>query len=150
MNKLVMTVGLPRSGKTTLVKEKLDAGDDTVTVCPDNIRMALYGKRFIVEAEDHVWAIAKTMVKALFLTGYTTVILDSTSGYRERREEWISTDWNRVFYVVDTPVDVCQQRAIDSGQPNLVDVITKMDDNWEPVTDGELMDGESIIRMGQL
>ena len=82
---LIAMVGLPRSGKSTWAKK---AGHPIVS--PDAIRLALHGQRFISEAEPFVWAIAKAMVRALFLAGHSAVILDATNNTRKRRDEWKS------------------------------------------------------------
>src|SRR5882672_916000 len=58
---LICTVGLPRSGKSTWARSQ-----SFPIVCPDAIRIAIHGQRFISEAEPFVWATAKAMVRALF------------------------------------------------------------------------------------
>jgi len=73
MNKLILTVGFPRSGKTTWA---LQQGHPVVN--RDAIRKALHDHDYIQSAEDMVSAIEIYMVKALFLAGHTTVIVDST------------------------------------------------------------------------
>ena len=131
MNKLILTVGVPRSGKSTWARKQ---GHPIVN--PDSIRLALHGQAFIKEAEPHVWAIAKTMVNALFLAGHDTVILDATNTTRKRRDEWVG-DWEREFKVFDTPKVICMQRAMDSGRTDLLDVIGRMFDNYQPVEGDE-------------
>ena len=71
---LILTVGLPRSGKSIWAKKQ-----GIPIVNPDSIRLALHGKAFILEAEDFVWTIAYTMARALFLAGHETVIIDATN-----------------------------------------------------------------------
>ncbi|GAF94425.1 unnamed protein product, partial [marine sediment metagenome] len=63
--KLILTVGLPRSGKTTWARKQ-----GIPMVNPDSIRLALHGKAFIEEAEPMIWTIAKYMVRALFIAGH--------------------------------------------------------------------------------
>ena len=108
MKVLKMTVGLPRSGKSTWANQQ-----NTPIVNPDSIRLALHGQRFLPEAEAMVWAIAKYMVKALFLAGHGTVILDATNITKSRRDEWKSKDWLRCFVEIDTSAEECLERAID-------------------------------------
>jgi len=128
MKKLMMTVGLPRSGKTTWAQ----AGRAPI-VCPDQIRYALHGQRFIPEAEMFVWAIAHCMVKALFLAGHDTVILDATNGTKARREEWRSKSWVREFVFIGTPKEECIRRAIALDDNYIVPIIEKMAASWENV-----------------
>ncbi|KKK82651.1 hypothetical protein LCGC14_2801230, partial [marine sediment metagenome] len=49
MKKLILTVGLPRSGKSTWARKQ---GHPIVN--PDSIRLALYGEPFIEEAEPMI------------------------------------------------------------------------------------------------
>jgi len=118
---LICMVGLPYSGKSTFAKAY-----DYPVVCPDAIRVALHGRKFIPEAEPYVWAIARTMVKSLFLAGHQAVVLDATNTTEERRKEWMSKDWKTFFRVVDTPVDVCLARAEVLGDLQIIPIIQKM------------------------
>jgi predicted kinase len=130
---LLMTVGGPRSGKTTWAKDK---GHPIVS--PDAIRLALHGKSYISNAEPFVWAIARTMVAALFEAGHDTVILDACNNSVRRRDDWKSSRWMRAFIIFDTATtDVCVQRARADGRDDLIPVITRMAEQHEPVTDAE-------------
>jgi predicted kinase len=134
MNKtLVMMVGFPRSGKTTIATA-IAASRHAPIVNPDNIRLALHGHQYIQQAEPFVWAIAHVMVRALFHT-YDTVVLDACNNTRKRRDEWKSRDWRREFQHIATGADVCRNRA---GQDDgLVAAIDRMAAAFEPVTDDE-------------
>lgn len=123
---LIATVGFPRSGKSTWAKEQ---GHPVVN--PDSIRLALHGQRFVAEAEPFVWAIAKVMVRALFIVGHPVVVLDATNVTKKRRDEWKSDEWRTQFHVVDTPAEVCRQRAL--YQPELLPVIDRMSAEYEPL-----------------
>ena len=123
---LILTVGLPRSGKSTWVSKQ----NGIPIVNPDSIRLALHGQRFAPEAEGFVWAIAKTMTKALFLAGHDKVIIDATNTTKERRDFWKSRSWNRCFVVFTTTADTCCNRAFLT-YPDLQPIIEKMAKNWE-------------------
>lgn len=125
---LILTVGLPRSGKSTWAKAQ---GHPIVS--PDSIRLALHGLRFKKEAEPMVWAIAKYMVHSLFLAGHNTVILDSTNTTNKRRDEWASELWERQFQVIDTSATVCIERANSEGDKEIIPVIERMGKQFEPV-----------------
>ncbi|MBU8921740.1 MAG: AAA family ATPase [Bacteroidales bacterium] len=129
MNKLILTVGLPRSGKSTWAKET-----GFPVVSPDAIRLALHGQRFETLAEPMVWAITKIMVRALFLTGSTTVVLDSTNTTKKRRNTWLSKDWEIAYEVFTTSAEECKRRARMTAQDDLCPIIDMMATNW----DGEL------------
>lgn len=134
---LILTVGLPQSGKSTWARSQ-----SCPIVNPDSIRLALHGKPFIGLAEPYVWAIAKTMVRSLFIAGHHTVILDATNTTRKRRDEWKSSEWVREFRVFDEPIETCKARAevtaIDEiHKAGLLNAIVRMHDQFEPICDDE-------------
>ena len=131
---LILTVGLPRSGKSTWAKQQ-----GRPIVNPDSIRMAIHGHPFIRLAEPLVWAIAKVMVRALFSAGHNTVILDATNTTKARRDEWRSSEWTCCFCQLGNEEmrEACIDRAIASGKDYLVDVTEEMADTWESVSPEE-------------
>ncbi len=135
MNILKMTVGLPRSGKSTWAKQQ-----NIPIVNPDSIRLALHGQRFLPEAESMVWAIAKYMVKSLFLAGHNTVILDATNITKSRRDAWKSKDWVRSFVVFDVSKEECLKRAQNDCE--ILPIIEKMALEHQWPQDNELTEKE--------
>ena len=127
---LICTVGLPRSGKTYWSRRQAYP-----VVNPDSIRLALHGLRYAANAEPFVWAIARLMVRSLFLAGHRTVILDATNTTRKRRDEWQSLEWGTFFKVFDTPKQECLRRA--EGDAEILPVIERMAAQWEPLGDDE-------------
>jgi len=131
MKTLILTVGLPRSGKSTWAKEYSKKHGYPI-VNKDSIRLALHGQRFILEAEDMVHTITKIMVKALFNAGHDTIILDETNIIKERRDAWKLSDdielWYKPFYV---EISTLKQRAKDTNQLDLIEVIEKMANKFE-------------------
>jgi predicted kinase len=123
-----MTVGLPRSGKTTWARAQ-----GHPIVCPDEIRLALHGQRYAQEAEPFVWAIARLMVRALFTAGHNTVILDATNVTQKRRDEWESDLWDTVFHVIPTNEEECLARADAERDEEIKPVIRRMAEQFEPV-----------------
>lgn len=133
MPTLILTVGLPQSGKTTWARMQ-----ECPIVNPDSIRLALHGKPFISDAEPFVWAIAKCMVKALFLAGHETVVVDSTNTTRKRRDEWKSSKWTREYFEFERDPALCKQRAEVTCKDaehlaGLVSAIDRMNEQYEPV-----------------
>lgn len=118
---LILTVGLPRSGKTTWAQST-----EHPIVSPDAIRFALHGKPFIKQAEPWVWQIARTMVEALFLAGHKSVILDACNLHKQYREEWVSENWTLDLVRFYTDRAECMKRARENDRGDLIPVIEKM------------------------
>ena len=133
MKTLICTMGLPRSGKSTWVREQ-----NVPIVNPDAIRLATHGQRFWGPGEKQVWATAHVMVRALFGAGHETVILDATNTSRKQRDQWQSDEWTTVFHHVDTNQAICESRALYDEMPDLIDVIGRMVDEFEPLEDDEI------------
>ncbi len=123
---LILTVGLPRSGKSTWSRKQ-----GHPVVCPDAIRLAMHGRPFVPSAERLVWASAHLMVESLFLAGHPVVILDATNVTRKRRDEWRSTAYSLCFHHVDTPLETCLQRADVVNFPR--GVVERMAREFEPL-----------------
>lgn len=135
---LILMMGLPYSGKTTQAMA-LAAHLPAPVVCPDSIRLALHGHRFIPKAEPMVWTLAHIFVQTLFEYGYNYVILDACNVSRKRRKEWESTDWTSAIFIIDTTPETCRARAQAQGDKEIISVIDRMAGEWE------LPDGEEYI-----
>jgi predicted kinase len=131
IKKLILTIGLPRSGKTTWAKKQ-----NAPIVNPDSIRLALHGQRFIKEAEPFVWAIAYLMVTALFKAGHEVVIVDATNITQKRRQPWIdkfSNEYELEWKVISTTKEECIERANQENDLIIIPVIEKMAKDFEQV-----------------
>lgn len=122
---LVATVGLPRSGKSTWAREASKHTGAPI-VCPDEIRLALHGQRFVSEAEPFVWAITRVMVGALFGAGHEMVILDATNIDESSRSEWRKPGWETQWKVWTTTPHECARRAERDDRLDLLPVIERM------------------------
>ncbi len=132
MKKLILTVGLPRSGKTTWARQQ---GHPIVN--PDSIRLALHGQRFYAPAELLVWATARLMVDALFRAGHETVIVDATHVAEKRRAQWKEWFPNHEveLHVVPTDPTTCLARAQQENDAEIAPVILRMADEWDLAVD---------------
>ena len=92
-----------------------------------------------MEAEPFVWAIAKTMVRSLFLAGHSIVIVDATNTTKKRRDDW-KGPWCRRYRVMGTTVKECLRRAQSEGDTEIIPVIDRMAHQYEPVEDDEVDD----------
>lgn len=145
-SRLILTVGLPRSGKSTWARTH-SAKNGMPIVNPDSIRLAIHGQRFIPLAEPFVWLIAKVMVRALFLTGHHEVILDATNTTRARRAEWFDANWERDYVVMTADEATCLARA--ESDEAIIPIIRKMAASFEPLqsdeVDGACVEGSSHV-----
>ena len=139
-NCLIVMVGLPRSGKSTIAKEEL-----VPMVNPDSIRYSLHGNAYIPEAEPMVWTINKYMIDALFKAGHRMVIEDSTNTTRERRNGYVTPKYVRWLLNVPTNSEVCIERAMKDGNNGLADVIRKMTETYEAPHINELRPGDVLV-----
>lgn len=117
---LILTVGLPRSGKSTWAIQQ-----NLPIVNRDSIRLALYNQPYIQEMENFVSLIEQTMVKSLFNAGHNKIILDATHLKMKYIESWKEKYLVELKYF-DTPIKTCKQRAIDTNKEYLIDVIDRM------------------------
>lgn len=125
---LILTVGLPRSGKTTWARAQ-----PYPIVNPDSIRLAMHGRRFYAPAEPLVWATARLMVRSLFVAGHRVVVLDATGTIKSRRDEWKSTEWDLYFKEVPTDAATCRQRAVLENDAEILPIIDRMAATFEPL-----------------
>ncbi len=134
-NTLILTVGLPRSGKSTWARRQ-----GYPVVNPDSIRLAIHGQAFVKEAEVLVWPIVEIMVRSLFISGHKTVILDATNLSQDYRKPWTRSDlWECDYKVFQTSIYECIRRAKVDGREDLIPVIEWMFDNLDDATERMLL-----------
>ena len=129
---LIATVGLPRSGKSTILRQ-MSKNLGAPIVSRDAIRLALHTHHYIPEAEPFTRAIYKCMIVALFEAGHEIVLADETHYSRAARQFVSDGPWETRFLIVPTPPEVCLSRAADTEQPWLFNVIPEMVARYEPL-----------------
>ncbi len=133
-NVLIVTVGLPRSGKTTWALDHI-----LPTVSPDAIRMTLRASGTPLVPREMVDHMATFMVRSLFLAGHTRLILDDCNVKREHRDKWYpkakEPTWEVAFKHIYTGLDECISRA----EPDHIPVIRQMEDEFEPLEADEVI-----------
>ncbi|MHA1148909.1 MAG: AAA family ATPase [Promethearchaeota archaeon] len=84
---LLMTIGIPGSGKSTWIRNNKDL-KDYIIVSPDLIRKEITGEISNVEKDRKVWKLAKKRVKKELKKGHN-VILDATNVNGENRRKFL-------------------------------------------------------------
>ena len=122
---IILTVGLPRSGKSTWARAQ-----ECPIVSRDSIRLAILGQAYIAEREAEVTVIEDAMVDALIMAGHERVIIDACHCTFERRDRWEQRarerGWAIRFETFYADSETCIQRAIESDREDLIPVIERM------------------------
>lgn len=141
---LIMTVGLPYSGKSNFAKQS-----GFPIVCPDAIRLAIYGHRYNEKLESLVWVFAKLMVRSLFWSGHDRVVLDATNTTAKRRDEWKDSDWHRKYVICDIHKEACVTRATQAKDEDIIPVIDRMAAQleYDGIMYGRYPLGENVAKM---
>lgn len=109
---LMVTVGLPKSGKSTWVDGFLKRDPDYQVVCADDIRLGM-GFQFDRKMENFVWGVHDAMLLASLERGLC-VIVDGTNTTLASliKYEKYATEYGYTFRIIffDTHEDVCLKR----------------------------------------
>jgi predicted kinase len=141
---LYCLIGCPRSGKSTIAEGWLNHKYDIfnwkiikgtpkiydgklcrlqsaprIVVCADKIRIALHGQRFAGEAEQFVHAIKNMIIRMYLDQGYS-ILVDGTHTTKSSLKELLLLDKNLQCAIIDTDKGVCEDRARECGQTDLI------------------------------
>jgi predicted kinase len=112
MKRLILLVGIPGSGKTTLARKLTEKGFEVLSA--DSIRQEMYGNTAEQGEPEAVFAIFFERLAKLFAQG-ADVVIDNTNLKVKYRQE--ITDRGRPFgyedpqiWVLDVPLNVCLNR----------------------------------------
>lgn len=133
---LTILVGLPGSGKSTLVKD----GTFGIVICPDDYRKVLTGHDFYKPAEEFIWLICKTVARVHLMRG-ESIVVDACHVSRRSRAMWVKLAQEYGAKVnciwVNTPLDECIRRADLRERKVPIAVIEAMHRNFEEPTEDE-------------
>ena len=122
---MVVFVGLPRSGKSTFIDRHFFHYQ---ILCPDDVRRGL-GVRHDRRLEPYVWSVVEAQGRAVLERGRSLVV-DATNTTEAARRRWIDLareyDCPLRLIWVDTPLEVCLERAGESDFP--ANVLLRMQD----------------------
>ena len=131
---IYMMVGLPRSGKSTFVD--LNLKEMLPIVSADRLRLLIYGQKFWAPGEKLVWTIRSIIIKSLLEQGID-IVIDETNTTKERRREIIDLakeyNYSVKAVIIETPKDICINRAKMEGDNNIIPVIERMAEQFEEV-----------------
>lgn len=88
MKKVIMGIGVPGSGKTTILKTFAEKNNYSY-ICPDDIRFELTGDHSNQTKNKEVWKIAYDRVGKELQSG-NTVVFDATFVNEKQRKDFIS------------------------------------------------------------
>lgn len=129
MSKLFFTIATPRAGKSTFcnkwVLEPSDRPFPRVIIAGDDFRLALHGQRYTKLAEGQIFASMDLAVRALLLRGHQ-VIIDETCTSVETLRRYLKIDLDATPIWINTPTEVCIERAIACNQADLIKPIQRM------------------------
>lgn len=151
--KLVLTRGLPGSGKSTGARIAAQHAINTVRVNRDDLRDMLFGSRKLTgEQENAVTVAEKSQVKALLKAG-KNVVVDAMHLRNKYVREWakIAAEHGAELVLfdvfLDTPLEECIRRDKErEGTPSYVgeDVIRGMHKRFFPIPKLDLSDIEPL------
>jgi predicted kinase len=135
-NLLIATVGLPRSGKTTLCRLVSDRKGWAI-VSPDAFRVAIHGKRFDPDREPEVWSAVRVTIDSLFLAGTSRILFDACNTSRKRRDGLRCNPavvaYELAFHDMMVPAVTCAGRAEWDEDGEILPVIARMASEFEPL-----------------
>jgi predicted kinase len=132
MKTLRIMIGLPRSGKSTWIKQNKI---NEVVVSADELRYLVYNQRFWSNGESLMWSINKIILKMLMQQG-VDIIVDETNTTIDRRKSIIKQA-KEYDYIIDcicisTPKEICIERAISLNDNVIIPIIEKMSEQYQP------------------
>jgi len=109
--KLIVTVGLPRSGKSTWARQS-----GFVVVDRDEVGRALikYDERtnpFCLSKWEKLFDFMLIMIDALFAAGHNTIVLDYSNIIKQYRDAWKSDEWETEYRVFTASKEECLRRT---------------------------------------
>lgn len=134
---LYATVGLARCGKSTFADNWCLQRLKRAVISGDDIRLSLTGQRFNPAAEPMVQSIKCCTIRALLLRNFT-VLHDGTNTSMNsvvNLEKLVESVFDKIVWIIfNTPKDICQHEAKKTHQEDLIDVIERMNKNFQPTT----------------
>lgn len=162
MGQLFFLIGLPRSGKSSIATEwvngKIDIGENScftyrdirykpltiprVIVCADDIRLSM-GHRWNGYVEPFVNAIKLTMISTLLKKH--DVLVDGTHTTTKSISGLLDIYKIALPLIIQTPPDICKQRALQTKQDDLIPIINRMYDQLLKMSNEDFISPKNIV-----
>lgn len=128
MNKLVLLVGIPGSGKTTLAARLIDKG--YLCLCADDIRRELLGDTTDQGNKEQVFEVFFSRMEQAMAEN-RDIVVDNTNINPMHRKQILERA-SRLSYldvqlwILDVPLELCLARNRARGRQVPEDIVTKM------------------------
>lgn len=139
MAKMILMCGLPRSGKTTWVKDNRkswvdDNRPDKFIISADALRQVVYNQRYWQDGEALMWSIHDIILKIALFQGID-IIIDECNISKKRRSPLIKIAKNygyevHCIFIVTSWVD-CISRANKENDLEIIPIIERMSNHFE-------------------
>lgn len=146
MKTIILTVGIPGSGKSTWVKSVFDLTDTSVfRISADAVRNLLYGDEKIQGNGKRVFDVVYELFDyAIKNSNIKTILIDNTNTSFKARNSFYSrinvSDYN-IFLKVFGDHDLAKERNISRDRVVPTDVLDRMVSNFEDITSEEIKMG---------
>ena len=148
MPKVIITIGLPGSGKSTWVRKHVELNPNTVVICRDDIRQMMAGGRYVFapNREAVVFNSSRMMLCEAIEDDFD-VIMDETMILRRHRQDvkdhlrgYHDITFSGVYF--NAKPNLCKARRADDDKgagpgTDWNSVIDRMASNFEPPTQDE-------------
>lgn len=143
---LIVMVGVPGSGKSSVAKQLAEVNKDIVIVSSDAIREEFYGDANDQSHNDKVFRVVNKRLKE-GLIAEKKVILDATNISKKRRKALLRDLKypKSMAIVMAVPEYICKKRDEERDRHVGPDVINRMIKNWCPPHYSEGFDFISIV-----
>lgn len=119
MGEIILTIGLPGSGKSTYVNDNfIKTGSGHQILCLDDMRLAM-GDIFNRKTEDIIIAMHNIMARAFMERGLS-IVVDSTNISKKVIGDWhelaneYGYDMKGIFF--DIPIGECMERKVGTNK----------------------------------
>lgn len=112
-SQVIITLGIPGSGKTTWRKNFISKNPDWKVICPDDLRKEVTGNISDISQDTKVWRIAVSLLEE-YLSNKKDVIFDSTACniVTQKRLENIAKKYNTIilYKIFEVSSDIAKER----------------------------------------